>query len=219
MSFNPDRIVRNATEGEGACTNCPAHNIHQGGHVNPGMLNPDADLMFLTMDPSHKIPWAQYADWEEYNENFSRRFASWRGGKKIQEMIEPLDLTLEDVWLGDSIKCPVDNALFRFDDPEQIELAFEHCRNYLVQEVATVHPRVIVGFGEDATRRVLELVFDLEIGSLKTGTADCGRVFEMDPPVIASPHWSHGWLDRAPTGQRNLEIVQNSLVDTYEAHE
>jgi uracil-DNA glycosylase family 4 len=216
MSFDPDRIISNAQTGSGPCNGCPAHRIHRGTNVNPGLLNPDADLMVLTMDPSHEIQWDQYADWAEYNQTFSEQFATWRGGEKIRELIEPLGLTLADVWLGDTIKCPVDNARYRFDDSKQIERAFRHCQTYLEEEITAIDPQVIVGLGEDATRRVLELAFDIKVGDIKTGTTDCGRVFDTQPPVIASPHWSHGWLDRSPTGRRNLNIVQDALIETYQ---
>lgn len=216
MSFEPDRIIHNAKNGSGPCDGCPAQRVHEGEYVNPGLLDPDAELMFLTMDPSHEIQWDNYVDWADYNESYSRKFATWRGGQKITELIEPLELGLEDVWLGDTIKCPVDNARYRFEDSGEIDRAFEHCRSYLVDEITAINPRVIVGMGADATRRVLDLAFDIEVGALKTGTGDCGRVFDTQPPVVASPHWSHGWLDRAPTGRRNLDIVQDALVETYQ---
>jgi len=215
MRFNPDRTVRNAKEGTGPCADCPAHHTHQGEHVNPGLLNPDADLMFLTMDPSHEIPWSQYEDWAEYNADFGRRFASWRGGKKIEEMIQPLNLTLKDVWLGDTIKCPVDNALYRFDDSKQIEKAFAHCRDYLVREVEAVDPTVIVTLGKETAVRLLGSVFDVSVRNLKPGTKDCGDIYSTDPPVVISPHWSHGWLDRTPNGPRNIELVQEAIADVY----
>lgn len=215
MTKELDEIVRNARTGKGQCRGCPAQAEHSGEFVNPGLLNYDAEVMFLTLDPSHRIDWDKYDSWSEYNQEYSRRFASWRGGKKIAELVEPLNMTLEDVWLGDTIKCPVDNSLYRFDDSAKIESAFDHCQSYLQQEVETVDPAVIVALGEDAAKRTLDLVFDRSIGELRTGTADCGRVFDTEPPVVASPHWSHGWLDRTPTGTRNLERVQDALVDVY----
>lgn len=210
-----DRIVENAQQGRGQCKGCPAHEIHEGQYVNPGLLNYNAEIMFMTLDPSHQIDWSKYETWEEYNREYSQRFATWRGGKKIAELIEPLGLTLNDVWLGDSIKCPVDNSLHRFDNPAKIEAAFDHCQDYLVQEVKAINPELIVTLGADTTRRTLQMLFDMSTGELKSGTDDCGRIFETEPPVIVSPHWSHGWLDRAPTGRRNLDIVQDALVETY----
>lgn len=216
MTNSLDEIVHNAQHGRGPCAGCPAHEDTQGEYVNPGLLNYDADLMFVTMDPSHGIDWDRYDSWAEYNEVYSRRFAGWRGGKAIAEMLEPIDcVSLEDVWLADSIKCPVDNALWRFDDRGAIDRAFDHCREYFVQEVAEVDPSVIVTLGEDAAVRTLDMLFDIDVGALKTGTRDCGRVFDIEPPVVASPHWSHGWLGRSPNGIRNLEIVRDALVDVY----
>lgn len=215
MTTELDQIIHNAQNGEGACQGCPAYEAHRGKFVNPGLLNPNAELMFLTMDPSHRIDWGQFDNWEEYNAVFSRNFQSWRGGKKIAELIRPLGLALNDVWLGDSIKCPVDNALYRFEDPNTTSQAFDHCREYLVQEVDRIDPKVIVSLGGDTTERVLDMLFNTKVSNIRTGTDDCGRVFDTDPPVVVSPHWSHGWLDRAPSGTKNLKIVQRALVDTY----
>lgn len=215
MSFEPDQIVHNARHGQGACQGCPAQEVHQGEYVNPGLLNPDAELMFLTLDPSHRINWDRHVSWSDYNDEYGRKFASWRGGKKLSELIRPLGLTLDDIWLGDSVKCPVDNSLYRFDSSDDIEGCFNHCQHYLHTEVETINPNVIVSLGEDTTIRLLDMLFDIQISGLKTGTSDCGRLFETDPPVIVSPHWSHGWLDRSPTGKRNLEIVQKTLSQVY----
>lgn len=215
MSFEPDNIVQNAQCGQGACKGCPAYEAHHGEFVNPGLLNPDAEIMFLTLDPSHRIDWDTYESWTDYNAEFSLKFASWPGGKKIQEIIDPLGLTLDDVWLGDSVKCPVDNSLFRFSNPDNINQAFDHCQEYLATEIQATDPKVIVPLGEDAAIRLLDVVFSKRVPQLKTGTTDCGRVFDTNPPVIISPHWSHGWLDRSPTGTRNLEIVQDALIQTF----
>lgn len=211
---DPDAIRQNAQHGEGPCAGCPAYRESEGANVNPGLLNYDAELMFLTLDPSHSIDWADYEDWAEYNQEYSRRFASWRGGTKIAELIAPLGLTLDDVWLGDSIKCPVDNSRRQYD-AGAIEEAYANCSAYLGREVDTIDPAVIVTLGADPARRLLGTVFDRYVRELKPGTRDCGKVYRTDPPVVVSPHWSHGWLDRSPTGPRNLERVQETLVDVY----
>lgn len=216
MTEQLNQIVENAQTGQGPCNGCPAHEDSCGENVNPGLLNyDDAELMFLTLDPSHPINWQQYDSWEEYNNEFARKFARWRGGRRIQRMIAPLQLGLSDAWLGDTIKCPVDNSLQELESQEDITQAFKHCGEYLAQEVADIDPQVIVSMGGDTTRRLMRTVFDVSPGPLKTGTRDCGKVFETTPPVVVSPHWSHGWLDRSPNGRPNIEIVRDALVKAY----
>lgn len=215
MTDTLDKIIENAQTGHGPCSGCPAHADSGGQNVNPGLLNYDADLMFYTLDPSHSISWQQYDDWEEYNDEYARKFANWRGGRRIQRMIAPLNLGLSDVWLGDTIKCPVDNSLRTLDTQSEIDQAAAQCSQYLVQEVEEVNPHAIVSMGEATTQRLLKTVFDITPGSLKTGTRDCGKIYNTDPPLVVSPHWSHGWLDRSPHGKPNLEIVQDALLDTY----
>lgn len=215
MNEKLNQIVENAQNGQGPCDGCPAHQDSKGQNVNPGLLNYDAELMFITLDPSHSINWNRFQTWEQYNEEFARKFAGWRGGRRIQRMIQPLQLGLSDVWLADTIKCPVDNALRELDSKAEIDQAFQHCGQYLSQEVADVDPAVIVSLGEDTTRRLMSTVFDISTGPLKTGTGDCGKIYSTDPPVVVSPHWSHGWLDRSPNGRPNLEIVSESLEEAY----
>jgi len=217
MNEKLDQIVENAQYGNGPCEGCPVQEETQGRNVNPGLLNYDAEVMFLTLDPSHSIDWSCYEDWSEYNSDYAERFASWRGGKKLAEIIEPLGLTLDDVWLGDSIKCPVDNSLRRFEDDTAIEKAFAHCSEYLLREVEAVEPTVIVTLGKETAVRLLGTVFNVSVQNLKPGTQDCGDIYSTDPPVVISPHWSHGWLHRAPTGPRNLDRVQEAVANVYRA--
>lgn len=208
MTTNLNRIVSNAQNGEGPCSGCPAHKDTGGEFVNPGLLNYDADVMVLTMDPSHYIDWDTYDCWTDYNDEKAVRFKEdWRGGTAIQKILSGVpDLSIDDIWLGDAVKCPVDNDRAGTVNTSK---AFEHCSTYLEQEITDVDPQVIVTMGNNPAEQLLDGIFDQDVGAIKTGTQDCGKIYRMEPPVVVSPHWSNGWLGR----HNNREKVQNAIRD------
>lgn len=205
MSFDPDEIVQNAQQGVGACAGCPANEDTEGQFVNPGLLNTDAEVMFVTMDPSHRTNWDSFPGWAEYNADKSPKFKQWRGGRALSKLLSKIpEISIDDVWLADAVKCPVNNDLagdVRTDE------AFDHCVTYLREEVETIDPEVIVTLGNDPAEQLLEGVFDIEVGSIKAGTRDCGRTFDTSPPVVISPHWSNGWLGR----NNNRQVVRDAI--------
>lgn len=211
MSERLDTIVSNARNGEGPCRDCPAQRDTAGEFVNPGLLDNQADLMVLTMDPSHYVDWETYVSWTEYNETKGEQFKrEWRGGTALRRLLAPIPgIGLDDIWLADAIKCPVEND--RAGDVDTSE-SFEHCSSYLREEVAEVDPEVIVTMGNLPAVKLLNGIYDLEVGSIRAGTADCGTVYETAPPVVISPHWSYGWLGR----HNNREKVQTALQEVLE---
>lgn len=206
MTFRLNEIVENAQHGEGPCGGCPAHADTRGQFVNPGLINPDADLMFLTMDPSHRTDWSRHDDWEDYNQYTARKFINqWRGGRAIRKLLRGIDgIDITDIWLADAVKCPVNNDLAGDVNPNK---AFSHCSAYLKEEIATVDPAVIVTMGNDPAEQLLNGIYQLGVGSIKAGTTHAGKRYDVDPPVIVSPHWANGWLGR----HNNREKVRRSI--------
>lgn len=211
MTDSLNNIVFNARNGLGTCSGCPAHEDTQGRFVNPGLLNYEADVMILTMDPSHYIDWDAYADWGEYNATTGERFKTeWRGGSAIRKLLHGVPgVTIDDIWLADAVKCPVEND--RAGDVDTAE-AFDHCATYLRQEIKEVDPSVVVTMGNNPAEQLLDGIFDVGIGSVKAGTEDCGTTYDTDPAVVISPHWSNGWLGR----HGNREKVQESIREVLE---
>lgn len=212
MSFVPDNIVTNAHAGTGPCSGCPAQADTRGEFVNPGLVNPEADVMFLTMDPSHRTDWDSYADWNEYNEVTSERFIKrWPGGKAIEKLLRGVDgLTIGDIWLADAVKCPVNNDLAGTVDSNN---AFEHCSSYLRDEIETVAPNVIVTMGNDPAEQLLVGLYGLQVGNINAGTTHAGVTYDVNPPVVLSPHWANGWLGR----HNNREKVRRAIIQVLEA--
>jgi uracil-DNA glycosylase len=214
----------NALEGEGPCATCPGYQDGRSCRVNPGLFDPDGDVMFVTIEPSHQFSWDDYNSWEAYNESISRKFLEeWTGGPILEELLEPIQgVEMNSVWMTDAIKCPPEGGI---DDQTRNE-EFSHCKKYLQEEIDQVDPDVIVGLGKNACLRTLSA---LDVDQDRISTAkDCGRVFDTNPPVIISPHWSYGWLSRSTSDawggewhathshlkesySRNMEAVRSSI--------
>jgi uracil-DNA glycosylase family 4 len=164
--------------------------------------------MFLTMDPSHYIDWDSYENWAEYNADKGRQFKeSWPGGTALSKILSGIPgTTLDDIWLGDAVKCPVNNN--RAGDVNSHEV-FAHCSSYLKREIRAVNPRVIITMGNDPAEQLLNGIFEVDTESISAGTKDCGRIFQTSPPVIISPHWANGWLGR----NNNRTKVREAILE------
>ncbi|WP_435348648.1 uracil-DNA glycosylase family protein [Haloarchaeobius sp. HRN-SO-5] len=226
MSSWIERVRTNALEGRGRCSDCPAFEDDRSCRVNPGLFDPHGEVMFVTIEPSHRFDWDDYEDWAEYNEVITRKFVEeWTGGPILAELLEPIDgLDMASVWMTDAIKCPPEGGLD--DQPRNDE--FAHCKAYLQEEIEYVDPDVIVGLGANACRRTLAAL-GVERTDISTA-AECGRIVDTDPPVVISPHWSHGWLRRETSASwgdgwlsthshlqesshRNMEVVRASIQE------
>lgn len=212
MTHDFDTLVQNAQDGTGPCCGCPAQEDTHGQFVNPGLINPKAELMFLTMDPSHQTDWELYDDWTNYNADKSHLFRNqWPGGTALSKLLEPISgVTVDDIWLADAVKCPVNNDLAGDIDSDEV---FDHCSAYLRDEIRYVNPRMIVTMGNDPAKQVLGGLYDMDVSRIKAGTVDCGRIFDTNPPVVVSPHWGHGWLRR----NDNRRKVQDAINEVLES--
>ncbi|MWV38835.1 uracil-DNA glycosylase family protein [Natrialba sp. INN-245] len=205
-----DEIVRNAQEGDGPCASCPAHEATEGWCVNPGLSNPDAEVMFVTEEPSHSIDWGRYETWASYNEEYTRKFQGWKGGRFLQrQYLDPFGLALDDAWIADSLKCrPEDEKGSALFDKNS---AAQHCLFYLKDEIATVDPQVIVTLGAAATERTLRAV-GVSAGKARRlkVSQDFGRCeFDTDWPVIITLHWAQ----RTVKHSEFLPVVKQALKD------
>lgn len=188
-----NRIVTNGVRGEGPCSGCPAHADGRSQRVHPGLGDPDADLAFVTIEPSTEhtnlIDWSKYANWQEYNDAFISEAWGWDSGQAIERILAPLEnYSFDDIWMCDSIKCSPDGSSDEVR-PEE----FACCAHYLEEEFSVVDPSVIVALGRLPTKRSLA-VLDTELSSLSV-RANAGRVLDTDPPLVVSTSWSHNHLD------------------------
>ncbi len=118
----------------GDCKRCKLHT----GRTNLvfGVGNPNADLMFVGEAPGR--------DEDVKGEPFVGR-----AGQLLTKIIEAIDLSRDDVYIANVIKCrPPQN---RNPEPDEVET----CEPFLFSQIDAIQPRVIVALGSFAVRTLL----------------------------------------------------------------
>jgi len=104
--------------------------------VVPGEGNPQADIMFIGEAPG------------ETEDRLGRPFVG-AAGKFLEEMLGTIGLKREDVFIANILKCrPPSN---RDPMPEEVEA----CWPWLLQQIKTINPKLIVTLGRHAMERFL----------------------------------------------------------------
>ncbi len=155
------RIIR---EDLGDCTRC---RLHKQGRkqIVFGVGDPNADLMFIGEAPG--------ADEDQQGEPFVGR-----AGQLLTNMIKAMGLEREQVYIANIIKCrPPNNRT-----PERDEC--ETCSPFLMRQIATVKPKVIVALGAVAAKTLLAISDSMS--NLR------GRWYEFKPTGVRSndPNWT-----------------------------
>jgi DNA polymerase len=102
-----------------------------------GEVNADADLVFVGEGPG--------AD-----EDASGRPFVGRAGELLTKMIIAMGLSRDDVFICNMVKCrPPGN---RAPAPEEVQA----CWDYLIRQLQTIQPKVIVTLGNPATQNLLQ---------------------------------------------------------------
>jgi DNA polymerase len=159
----------------GDCTRCKLH--AQGRQqIVYGVGNPDADLMFVGEAPG--------ADEDVQGIPFVGR-----AGQLLTKIIEAIELKRDDVYIANVIKCrPPGN---RNPDPDEVEA----CEGFLVRQVDTIKPKVIVALGTFAAKALLKT--NDPISRLR------GRVYEYRGAKLI-PTFHPAFLLRSPERKRDV---------------
>ncbi|MFB1064102.1 uracil-DNA glycosylase family protein [Natrinema sp. H-ect4] len=183
--------------------------------MNPGLGNPNGELVFVTEEPRHLVDWDEYEGWETYNEEWMPRFAEASGGRMIDRLLEQTRLNLKDVWITDSIKCPTKGDEHRGIPETETEEAFECCRAYLRRELEAIEPIGIVTLGKEATRRTLEEFGVPEWKAKRVRvTKEYGeRPFDSSIPVVISLHWAQRTVEE----DEWVPVIQAAIADLVES--
>src|SRR4051812_18250349 len=134
---DPVAALRLIREDLGDCTRCK---LHQQGRkqIVFGVGNPRADLMFVGEGPG--------ADEDTQGEPFVGR-----AGQLLNNMIKAMGLRREELYIANIVKCrPPGNRT-----PERDEC--ETCSPFLMRQIATIKPKVIVALGAVAAKNLLAI--------------------------------------------------------------
>ena len=134
---DPARALLAIREDIGDCTRC---RLHKQGRkqIVFGVGNPRAELMFIGEAPG--------ADEDKQGEPFVGR-----AGQLLNNMIKAMGLRREDIYIANIIKCrPPGNRT-----PERDEC--ETCSPFLMRQIATIKPKVLVALGAVAAKTLLAI--------------------------------------------------------------
>jgi uracil-DNA glycosylase len=147
----------------GDCTRCKLHK--QGRkQIVFGVGNPRAELMFVGEGPG--------ADEDTQGEPFVGR-----AGQLLNNMIKAMGIRREDVYIANVVKCrPPGNRT-----PERDEC--ETCSPFLMRQIATIKPKVIVALGAVSAKNLLAI--NAPMSELR------GRFYDFMPAGARSndPSW------------------------------
>jgi uracil-DNA glycosylase family 4 len=117
------------------CKRCKLHKART--NIVFGVGNPKAELVFVGEGPGH-------------DEDIQGEPFVGRAGKLLTQMIEAMGLKRQDVYIANVVKCrPPENRL-----PEKDEIAT--CSPYLIRQLDTIRPKVIVCLGACSAQTLLE---------------------------------------------------------------
>jgi uracil-DNA glycosylase len=131
----PDDTLLKIRTDLGECTRCKLHRTRNKIVFGDG--NPKAELVFVGEGPGH-------------DEDMQGLPFVGRAGKLLTQMIEAMGLQRKDVYICNVVKCrPPENRA-----PEKDEVAA--CSPFLLRQIDTIAPKVIVCLGSTAAQTVLE---------------------------------------------------------------
>jgi uracil-DNA glycosylase family 4 len=160
---DPVAALKLIREDLGDCTRCKLHK--QGRkQIVFGVGNPRAELMFVGEGPG--------ADEDTQGEPFVGR-----AGQLLNNMIKAMGIRREDVYIANVVKCrPPGNRT-----PERDEC--ETCSPFLMRQIATIKPKVIVALGAVSAKNLLAI--NAPMSELR------GRFYDFMPAGARSndPSW------------------------------
>ncbi len=159
----------------GDCTRCKLHGLGRRQIVF-GVGDPDADLMFIGEAPG--------ADEDVQGEPFVGR-----AGQLLTKIIEAIGLRRQDVYIANLIKCrPPGNR-----NPEPDEM--EQCEPFLLRQIDTIRPKVIVALGKFAAQSLLRTTDPI--------TRLRGREYKYRGAILM-PTYHPAYLLRTPSAKRDV---------------
>jgi uracil-DNA glycosylase len=170
------------------CTRCDL--CHTRKSVVFGFGDPNADLMFVGEAPGH-------------DEDLQGIPFVGRAGQLLTKIIEAMQLTRDDVYICNVLKCrPPENRNPLADEITQ-------CKPYLARQIELVAPRIMVGLGTFGAQFLLDS--QERISRLR------GRFHERDG-ILIMPTYHPAYLLRNPGSKRDVwEDMQLVMAELNKA--
>lgn len=98
-----------------------------------------------------------------------------RAGKLLDQILKDIDLTLDDVYVTNLVKCFL--AAGKSLDQNWIDA----CLPYLITQIGIISPRVIITLGKDSSINLLGLDDKTSLGSIRGKIFDCVNEIKIIP--------------------------------------
>ena len=169
------------------CMNCPLGATRTNFVFGAG--NPHADIMFVGEAPGER-------------EDLEGIPFVGRSGKLLTDILKAIDLTRDDVYIANILKCrPPNNR-----DPNKAEI--EACEPYLLKQIEMIKPKLLVALGRISAITLLRTKNSL--------TSMRGQVFDYHgtdmvvtyhpAALLRNPNWKRpAWEDFKKIRQMYLE--------------
>ena len=175
LSRSRDEALAAIREDLGECSRCKLHGLGRTQIVF-GVGNPDAELMFVGEAPG--------ADEDIQGEPFVGR-----AGQLLTKIIEAIGRRREDVYIANVLKCrPPGN---RNPEPDEVE----QCEPFLLRQIDSVKPKVIVALGKFAAQCLLKTSDPI--------TRLRGREYKYRDAILM-PTYHPAYLLRTPSAKREV---------------
>jgi len=175
----------------GDCKRCKLHRTRKTIVFGEG--NEEARLMFIGEGPG-------------YDEDVQGRPFVGRAGQLLTKIIESINLSREEVYIANIIKCrPPQN---RNPEPDEIE----SCNPFLMKQIRVIQPRIICALGTFSAQTLLKT--NTKITALR------GKLYELEG-IKVIPTYHPAFLLRNPERKREVwedmkkieELLNNSRAN------
>ena len=158
----------------GDCQRCKLHRTRKTIVFGEG--NEKATLMFIGEGPG-------------YDEDVQARPFVGRAGQLLTKIIESINLSREEVYIANIIKCrPPQN---RNPEPDEIE----SCNPFLMKQIRVIQPRIICALGTFSAQTLLKT--NTKITALR------GKLYELEG-IKVIPTYHPAFLLRNPERKREV---------------
>ena len=173
---NPSRVMSldEVQKELGDCKRCKLHRTRRTIVFGEG--NEKATLMFIGEGPG-------------YDEDVQGRPFVGKAGQLLTKIIESINLSREDVYIANIVKCrPPQN---RNPEPDEIQ----SCNPFLMNQIRVIQPRIICALGTFAAQTLLKT--DTKISALR------GKLFDLEG-ITVIPTYHPAFLLRNPERKREV---------------
>jgi len=167
----------------GDCQRCKLHRTRRTIVFGEG--NEKATLMFIGEGPG-------------YDEDAQGRPFVGKAGQLLTKIIESIDLSREEVYIANIIKCrPPQN---RNPEPDEIE----SCNPFLMKQIRVIQPKIICALGTFSAQTLLKT--DTKITALR------GKLYDLEG-IKVIPTYHPAFLLRNPERKREVWDDMKKIVE------